>query len=76
MKLSQETHLIIKHEYFLLILLASTYAACERLSVMQRQARFPEIFDQMGKNTLFWDKKPPIPPEIKIWPYLDTLNFD
>ena len=22
---------------------------------MQRQARLPEFFDQIGKNTLFWD---------------------
>ena len=23
---------------------------------MQRQARLPEFFDQIGQNTLFWDK--------------------
>ena len=27
--------------------LVSTYVVCERLSVMHRQARFPEIFDQI-----------------------------
>ena len=33
--------------YFFLLLVST----CERLSVMQRQARFPEYFDQIAKNT-------------------------
>ena len=33
--------------------LVSTYIVCESLSVMQRQARLPEFFDQIAKNTLF-----------------------
>ena len=37
------------------VLLVSTYVVRERLSVMQRQARLPEFFDQIGKSTLFWD---------------------
>ena len=29
--------------------LVSTYVVCERLSAMQRQARLPEIFDQIAQ---------------------------
>ena len=32
-------------------ILVSTYVVCERLSVMQRQARLPEIFDQIPHFT-------------------------
>ena len=35
--------------------LVSTYVVCERLFVMQKQARLPEFFDQIGNNTLLWD---------------------
>ena len=35
----------------LLALLVSTYVVCERLSVMQRQTRLPEIFDQIPHFT-------------------------
>ena len=31
--------------------LVSTYVVCERLSVMHKQARLPEIFDQILQNT-------------------------
>ena len=31
--------------------LVSTYLVCERLSVMQRQTRLPEIFDQIPQFT-------------------------
>ena len=37
--------------YFNAFLLVSTYVVCERLSVMHRQARLPEIFDQIAQNT-------------------------
>ena len=42
--------------------LVSTYVVCERLSVMQRQARLSEFFDQIGKNNLFWDLVQNTPP--------------
>ena len=50
--------------------LVSTYVVCERLSVMHRQARLPEIFDQIAQNTLFWNlvQNPPPP--------LENLNLD
>ena len=35
--------------------LVSIYVVCERLSVMQRQTRLPEFFDQIAQNTLFWN---------------------
>ena len=41
--------------YWNAFLLVSTYAVCERLCVMHRQARLPEIFDQIAQNT-------PVPP--------------
>ena len=46
--------------------LVSTYVVCERLSVMQRQARLPEIFDQIAQFTpkLEFGFRMPPPPEI------------
>ena len=32
-------------------LLVTTYVVCERLSMMQRQVRLPEIFDQIAQFT-------------------------
>ena len=44
--------------------LVSTYVVCERLSVMQRQARLPEIFDQIAQFTpdLEFGSRTPTPP--------------
>ena len=58
--------------------LVSTYVVCERLSVIQKQARLPEFFDQIGNNTLFWDlvQNTPSPMEMKSWSDLGTLSFD
>ena len=46
--------------------LVSTYVVCERLSVMQRQARLPEFFDQIAQNTpvLEFGSRTPSPIEI------------
>ena len=49
-------------------LLVSTYIVCERLSVMQRQARLPEIFHQIAQFTPvleFGSRPPPPPPALK-----------
>ena len=51
--------------YWNAFLLVSTYVVCERLSVMYKQARLPEIFDQILKNTPaleFGSRTPPPPP--------------
>ena len=44
--------------------LVFTYVACERLSVMQRQARLPEIFDQIAQfiPKLEFGSSLPLPP--------------
>ena len=44
--------------------LVSTYVVCEGLSVMQRQARLPEIFDQIAQFTpkLEFGSRTPPPP--------------
>ena len=43
---------------------------------MQRQARFPEYFDQIAKNTNSQFDYPLPPLEMKTWPDLGTLSFD
>ena len=64
-----------------LVWLVSTYVVCERLSVMQRQARLLEIFDQITQFTLNWNlvPEPPPPPGpkiLKIRQILALLGFD
>ena len=45
---------------------------------MQRQARLPEIFDQIAQNTpvLEVGSEHPPPRKIEIWTDLGTLGFD
>ena len=59
---------VFAHWFAFLDFLVSTYVVCERLSVMQRQARLPEIFDQIAQNTLFWNlvQNTPHPPPWKL----------
>ena len=45
--------------------LVSTYVVCERLSVMHRQTRPPEIFDKFSRTPLFWNLVP-TPAQIEI----------
>ena len=55
-------------------LLVSTYVVCERLSVMQRQARLPEFFDQIAQNTLFWNLVQNTPPP-ENWNLVRSWHF-
>ena len=54
-------------------------STCERLSVLHKQTRLPEMFDEILNNTPvleFGSKTPPPPPiEIvpRVWPYPEPL---
>ena len=55
----------------------STYVECERLSVMQRQARLPEIFDQNPHFTPeveFGSTSPPSQ-KFKLFPLSSDLTY-
>ena len=61
-------HRKISHDVLLLPhSLVSTYVVCERLSVMHKQGRLTEIFDQIAQNTpvLEFGSRTP-PPQIEI----------
>ena len=66
---------IILYKYYLV----STYVVCERLSVMHKQARLPESFDQIQipqfTPKLEFSSRLPTP-LIEIWTDLGTLGFD
>ena len=51
------------------IVISLHISKCERLSVMHRLARLPEIFDLIAQNTPvleFGSEHPPPPPELKF----------
>ena len=50
-------------------LLVTTYVVCERLSVMHKQARLPEFFDQILQNTPVMEfGSRTSPPQLKFFP--------
>ena len=57
-------------------MLVTTYIVCQRLSVMQRQARLPEIFDQIAQFTSDLEFGSRIlPPPLEKWNLARSWHF-
>ena len=58
--------------------LVSTYVVCERLSVMQRQARLPEVFDQIAHFTpkMKFGSRSHSPSEIETQTFYSEFKSD